>query len=69
MHYDRSDGLSIILFYRDRSDVRSNLHYVKSNRLNSIMINQTNAIDSIGYLIDWSNTLGSINYSIDPMNL
>jgi hypothetical protein len=41
----------------DQSDVRSN----------STMINQTNAIDSIGCLINWSNILGSIRSSIDPM--
>jgi hypothetical protein len=53
----------------DRSDNRSNLHYFKSNRSNSTMINQNNAIDSIGWLIDWSNILGSIRSSIDPMIL
>jgi hypothetical protein len=58
-----------IEFYHDRSNVRSNLYCVKSDRSNSIIINQTNAIGLIGCLIEWSNTLGSIRSSINPMIL
>jgi hypothetical protein len=53
----------------DQSDVRSNLHCVKFDRSKSIMINQTNAICSIGCLINQSNIFGSIRSSIDPMIL
>jgi hypothetical protein len=60
-------SLSIRQLHYDWSDVRSNLHCVKSGRLNSIMINQINAIGLIGCLIDLSNTLGLIRYSINLM--
>jgi hypothetical protein len=69
IHLDRSDQLSILWSYHDRSPVRWNFHCVKFGWSNSITINQTNALGLIGCSIDQSNTLGSIRSSINPMIL
>jgi hypothetical protein len=61
------DHIILSLSIRQLHYDRSNIHCVKSGRLNSIMINQINAIGLIGCLIDLSNTLGSIRYSINLM--
>jgi hypothetical protein len=64
MHYDRLNKCT-----RNRSYFLSNIHFVKFNWSNSITIDQTNALGSIGCSIDQSNMLGSIRSSINPMIL